>query len=191
MRTSDCLPHQVRAVPSVRAALARRVQQCVLSARGAAPAAIAPRAPRCAASHRHHPRLAPHRRVQQPSGGRSQSHVARGGGYGGGGYGGGYGRSQPRVARGGCRGGGYGGGGYGGGGYAADGAAGATSDGRHGILMERRGAAATVRATAGRGDGAAAEFSTRRGARERAGGLGERGAGEIGSPSLDRAPRCH
>jgi hypothetical protein len=41
MRTSDCLPHQVRAVPSVRAALARRVQQCVLSARGAAPAAIA------------------------------------------------------------------------------------------------------------------------------------------------------
>ena len=41
MRTSDCLPHQVRAVPSVRAALARRVQQRVLSARGAAPAAIA------------------------------------------------------------------------------------------------------------------------------------------------------
>ena len=66
MRTSDCLPHQVRAVPSVRAAHARRVQQRVLSARGAAPAAIAPRAPRRAAPHRHHSRFAPHRRVQQP-----------------------------------------------------------------------------------------------------------------------------
>jgi hypothetical protein len=66
MRTSDCLPHQVRAVPSVRAAHARHVQQRVLSARGAAPAAIVPRAPRCAAPHRHHSMFAPHRRVQQP-----------------------------------------------------------------------------------------------------------------------------
>ena len=55
----------VRAVPSVRAAHARHVQQRVLS-RGAAPAVITPHAPRCAAPHRHHSRFAPHRRVQQP-----------------------------------------------------------------------------------------------------------------------------